>query len=1372
MKKNVDENKSKPMLLTDLLDDQSFFEDLKNEKYCLVLGAGFSFGIKNRFNSECPQENTIPIVSDFIELTKKYLSNADNKDEVRDFNSAANAWHKYIEDEAISESEKEERFNEFKKMFLVDEGDFEKVISLYQNILIPNWSRIYTFNIDNVLDVLIKENPGDYEVQYNEAGTFSSEYKIGIGYLHNSILNAKTFNDIVFTNNQYGKKIQGKDNHLYYSLFNDIKTHKKDLLIIGCQFNEQTVYTFILNEDRGLRNDLRIININYNKPDYGYEIEKNIKDRKWIQCSAVEFLQFLSDNREKIEAVPYPGAEIISKDFKERVSINSSFTEANFYTSKLDYNCQWYGIIMGWDIERGHYKTIKNRVIESFSSPRIMRLSAVVHGSGGSGKSTLLRRLAIDCIMEEFTVLWVNDLEQFSELSTRKILNNPQKMYLIIIEDWYRISRHNAGFNTLLKSLMELENIRIVIGDRIIKAKKYLDYLYDPDHNTFELTSGENKDIISKITEKIPSWKEAADLVLNKPGSENVTLYLLLFLIARIAESLEVESILDFNDLIAHFREIVKSDVKKIAEIYPGIAKALFYWASVNKNDKIIIDMNSFLNLAESFQKDDNIKYFNLETGDSIARKYLNIYITLTDGAFLNQRYAGLKLIVFNHDLLPEEGLSQAILEGWQEYDSDIKRKMLDIIVDKGEDITASCLLRSYFDIESNIFKNDEQKLEYIHTLLNKNNTHSTYLYYLFSQDFYPEIKKKKEFSIELLNKNHDNELQFTLICLSLQLLKGSDEGKDFAREFLEKNRYHEVRFQIICNCLEILKDSNEGKEYAKELLEKNKEEIVNNDIICTCLRILKGSSEGIEYARELLERSKKKVVNHAVLCNSLEILKGTIAGKGFAKEFLEKSKKEVVNHAVLCNSLEILKDLDEGKEYAKELLGKNRISEVRIEIICNCLEILKDTIEGKEYAKELLGKNKIREIRYEIICHCLEILKDTIEGKEYAKKLLEKDKTEAIRFEMICICLDILRETNEGKNYAKELLEKNREKALAHPIICNCLNILRETNEGKNCAEELLEKNRKKALTHQIICSCLDILRKTSIGKSFAEELLEKNKTEAVNIQIICVCLDILRETNIGKTFAEELLKKNRKKTLTHQIICSCLDILRETSIGKTFAEELLIKNKVKTVNNQIICVSLAILKETVSGKTFALELLDNQNWRQVDWNIVWRALDCIAFHKLSNRIISDIIRDWKSGHNRGEGVNRRFYNILRIPFQHQKEWAEFAKNLIKNWMMYNRLIISNIIISYKSMSSEILPVCKDILNRWEGEIKYQVKKKYCIFDNHISLSLAHPELKDLAREKSQEIIEYDTVNPGILTLPLIDTAKKIIEEEQFPEW
>ena len=63
-------NTNNELSLNDLSDD-TFLKAIKDGEFCLVLGAGFSHGLKNKTRSEFDDEKFIPLVKDFVSLTNR-----------------------------------------------------------------------------------------------------------------------------------------------------------------------------------------------------------------------------------------------------------------------------------------------------------------------------------------------------------------------------------------------------------------------------------------------------------------------------------------------------------------------------------------------------------------------------------------------------------------------------------------------------------------------------------------------------------------------------------------------------------------------------------------------------------------------------------------------------------------------------------------------------------------------------------------------------------------------------------------------------------------------------------------------------------------------------------------------------------------------------------------------------------------------------------------------------------------------------------------------------------------------------------------------------------------------------------------------------
>ncbi len=462
------ENIFKELTLDDL-NNEDFFNSIKEEEFILVLGAGFSFGLKNKSKSDFDDERYIPVVEDFIKMTSRRFSTSIP---MNNFQTAADQWQRHIANSDIE-------FSDFKNLFLLDEEEFIKENkNLYSNILVPKWSRIYTFNFDNVLDVLVKDKRNDYEIQYYDVGSFSSANKTGIGYLHNSILEANKISDLVFTNLQYANKILHPNNHLYYSLFNDVEKHKKNILIIGCGFVEQSVYTYVLSQIT--RVDLKIIHINFkDKPQYELDFENKVNDISWINCKAKEFLNFISTNLEKISKQDFLPKYIAQIKRSQSPSLNE---ESKVLTFNDFLNSEYLEYFSRRKFKSKILKETGNEFqTESDFLNQILEnkfYGLVIHGQGGIGKTRLMLELGISMIDEDFIALKVlADFENFDELISY-FNRRPNQKYLLLFD----YIEEQKTFEKIVKWIISnnIDNVKLIGNCRntIVSDIQYSFYEY------------------------------------------------------------------------------------------------------------------------------------------------------------------------------------------------------------------------------------------------------------------------------------------------------------------------------------------------------------------------------------------------------------------------------------------------------------------------------------------------------------------------------------------------------------------------------------------------------------------------------------------------------------------------------------------------------------------------------------------------------------------------------------------------------------------------------------------------------------------------------------------------------------------------------
>jgi hypothetical protein len=694
---------SQTITFNDLANDQEFLQGLSGGEFCLVLGAGFSYGLKNATTPDDLQgfpgisyedHRVIPLSKDFI-----YLTNALFSREVKGFRAAANLWenHEY-------QCRGKDLRDFFIRLFTLDQEVFrENNLESYQSILRANWHHIYTFNFDNVVESMVelrKLQSFYYTLFYPERTALRKSSQTAVVHLHGYLPDSGP-DKLTFSDGAYGK-LRTAGHSLYDPFHFDVKDGKK-MVIIGTQFNEDIIDQNFL---AGLEEkNLCIYHFDLENADFSTknEIQRNPK-YKFIRISGThEVLDFFREHRTAIENVEIPGAVVISERYEEeiiKIGQERQFTTADFYLAKNIVKCQWYGVIRGWDVPRSAYGKICEAIKASFEDEyRSARISALIHGRGGSGKSTLMRRIALDHKAADFTVLWVSsdhDPGLFFTEGVSKIRNEyPHRKFLIFLEDWYRLKKMSSVLTQeSLKSVFQLTNARMVLGDRDPHDSISKEFIYNQEANKFELKARENRDTIGKILDIIPEWKPYADKLLRENNDYESSLYYILWTIGRTVEKQSSGIPLQATrteDLKGHFEMLIESDLRLIHSSYPGLAALLHYYACTYSAGRIFFSYDFFFDRLAG--------HFGVRPGysprealaDSRVRPVLDIYVHQATGMLKSA--GSTPLLAFNHDVLADEGLSRARIDGIDPFDDRVILKTLDIFMDHADNFSASGFL-------------------------------------------------------------------------------------------------------------------------------------------------------------------------------------------------------------------------------------------------------------------------------------------------------------------------------------------------------------------------------------------------------------------------------------------------------------------------------------------------------------------------------------------------------------------------------------------------------------------------------------------------------------------------------------------------------
>jgi len=402
------------------------------------------------------------------------------------------------------------------------------------------------------------------------------------------------------------------------------------------------------------------------------------------------------------------GVSIINKEFlTEVIDKHQNFTGTEFYLGKQIDDCQWCGIIRGWDAFRKDFNKIKKSILVSFDKIVESKIALAVTGANGSGKSTFLRRLAIDLSKKKIIVLWVDNLKEFVKSDFRQFQSNKQLRFLIVIEDWGKLKSSKEDNNLFLSKISKINSVRLIIGDvsAIDASKEYTNYLDEKD--IYDLSPTENIRIIRKVFKINKKWKRVK--ITQDEYYTSAPIYLILFGFA-ISNSDENSDDANVSQMLFNYKRIIRKDMEQLYAFNKGLALTLYYWACLYKEYKTFLSWEGFLKLADFYNEDATMssRFFNFNEKHPIC-KLLCHYISLYTLAIPNAK--GQKAIYFHNDLLVTNGLTLPIRPDWF-FDKNIKIELLNALLGKNE-LSIAATLYDAFDEKNDVFKNHAQQKSY-----------------------------------------------------------------------------------------------------------------------------------------------------------------------------------------------------------------------------------------------------------------------------------------------------------------------------------------------------------------------------------------------------------------------------------------------------------------------------------------------------------------------------------------------------------------------------------------------------------------------------------------------------------------------------------
>lgn len=742
-------------------------------------------------------------------------------------------------------------------------------------------------------------------------------------------------------------------------------------------------------------------------------------------------LQTISLNSKSLDI---HGALIINDEFIDELKAqNRKSGMFDFYTCKKN-DSQWYGIINNYDIIRKGYTELKSIVVNGFKQDRYFKISAIVYGAGGCGKSTILRRLSVD-IQEDkqIKVVWLNDgyaeefIKQGFPIIKKEIENDQNIKVLVVIDDWYRMFNNKPEIaNKILEEIHKTNRIRIVIGDRNIADKSYEEY-----GNDFELllSADQNKQIIDQIIAKFPDWKLASEKLFKKGDSYQATLFLLLFILARLSNDTLDNISYNLSDPQILFRNIIKSDVKFIKNRYNGLAKALYYWACMYAEHKIPITYNTFLQLADYYNGNEDVtKKFSRWNTKNSTLNILKIYINKSSetGEPCDE-----DILEFNHDILLEAGLCKLRWSDW-EFGDNIKIQMSEVIIQKGDDYSASKILEMMFsDRGQNIFDDKEDQLNFLKKFLRKDCPN---LYHIIKEliklsiddwklqeyaeiiwenqidsvafwgEYFREVKNNSTIKSKLaktLNIESIPKYDFGFIVIVLECCDDSNIRNAFVENILNSKSFENIHPRIIIACLSYATNELKQKFIDEHLLGNNWAKIFSI-YTNSCLKYASDETR-IEFSTKILKRDDWKAINFFVVCKCIEYAPNEIVLDFSKKVLLDENWSGTFQISTISYYC-LRHTTDDIKESFFRIFQENSQYENLFSSVKNCLQYSPDKLRH-EFSEKALADNEWEKKGNAFKVGVLHNASYEV-GQDICKRVLENIDSENIDAYMVAKCL------------------------------------------------------------------------------------------------------------------------------------------------------------------------------------------------------------------------------------------------------------------------------------------------------------------------------------------------------------------------------
>lgn len=492
-------------------DEKYLLRLLGRNQVVLFLGAGFSMGAKNRSGDNFPSGWTLcEMIWKFLNLKGEYDGTP----------------LPVLYEAFLSEGVKRELKTDFLESHLLS-GEIPET---YNRITIPYWYKIYTINIDDVVQKVYDRNSKKLRELVFPIDEFKerdqSLEETNIVHLHGK-LPCKPEN-VVFSSKQYART-NLKNQPLYSQFVYDYATHPT--IFIGTDLDEPVFERYIESRE-GLQgfgeHRPKSFIVTPKLSPVKARVLKNQYNIHHIEATGDDFLNWISSIEHKLPSKH----EILQRTFPNLLSILEyaditgvskksiyAFSESFKRVPKeyiieqirsgylLGANPSWNDIFSNLDIPRTVsteiYEVIYQLSTREHENPKQKIVSIL--GTAGSGKSTIIKRIGLRLSQNGVTV-FISDSDYLPKPSEiTDVLISIKERVVLMFDNATNVLPLLPG---LISSLGQIDFPPIIVLSLRSNQKDKLDFYIDPeisDNKIYQvpnLDDDEINNLISKLDEK------------------------------------------------------------------------------------------------------------------------------------------------------------------------------------------------------------------------------------------------------------------------------------------------------------------------------------------------------------------------------------------------------------------------------------------------------------------------------------------------------------------------------------------------------------------------------------------------------------------------------------------------------------------------------------------------------------------------------------------------------------------------------------------------------------------------------------------------------------------------------------------------------